>query len=99
MVELLLQYERTTYRTRLQAVKHVTMLRTSGRLSRTWTEGGYYAKMSHVLPPPPRMPRMFTPEECDEMFDRAAARYHCLVLIHHMLSEDAMPIQEYRNRW
>ncbi|CAM9175616.1 unnamed protein product, partial [Ectocarpus fasciculatus] len=74
MVELLLQHERRTYGTRLQAVKHVIALRSFGRLSRVWTEGGYFAKMSHVLPPPPRMPRMFTPEEGDEMFDRAAAR-------------------------
>lgn len=74
MVELLLQHEGTTYRTRLQAIKHVTALRTSGRLSRAWTKQGYFEKMSHVLPPPPRMPRMFTPEEGDAMFDRAAAR-------------------------
>ncbi|CAN0215764.1 unnamed protein product, partial [Ectocarpus sp. 13 AM-2016] len=74
MVELLLQHERRTYGTRLQAVKHVVALRSFGRLSRVWTEGGYFAKMSHVLPPPPRMPRVFTPEEGDEMFDRAAAR-------------------------
>ncbi|CAN0560856.1 unnamed protein product, partial [Ectocarpus sp. 12 AP-2014] len=74
MVELLLQHERRTYGTRLQAVKHVIALRSFGRLSRVWTEGGYFAKMSHVLPPPPRMPRVFTPEEGDEMFDRAAAR-------------------------
>ncbi|CAM9924123.1 unnamed protein product [Ectocarpus sp. 6 AP-2014] len=74
MVELLLQHERRTYGTRLQAVKHVIALRSFGRLSRVWTEGGYFAKMSHVLPPPSRMPRVFTPEEGDEMFDRAAAR-------------------------
>lgn len=74
MVELLLQYERTTYRTRLVAIKHITSLRASGRLSRAWMQDGYYAKMAHVLPPPPRMPRVFTPDEGDEMFDRAAAR-------------------------
>ncbi|CAN0246598.1 unnamed protein product, partial [Pylaiella littoralis] len=74
MVELLLQHERTVYRTRLQAINHVTALQRSGRLSHAWTEKGYYAKMSHVLPPPPRMPRIFTPEEGDAMFDRAAAR-------------------------
>lgn len=75
MVELLLQHERATYFTRLAAIKHVTTLRTTGRLSLVWMREGYYAKMAHVLPPPPRMPRMFTPEEGDEMFDRAAARY------------------------
>ncbi|CAM9875461.1 unnamed protein product [Ectocarpus sp. 4 AP-2014] len=74
MVELLLQHERRTYGTRLQAVEHVIALRSFGRLSRVWTEGGYFAKMSHVLPPLPRMPRVFTPEEGDEMFDRAAVR-------------------------
>ncbi|CAM9405818.1 unnamed protein product [Hapterophycus canaliculatus] len=74
MVELLLQHECTTYRTRLEAIKHVTALRRCGRLSRAWIEGGYFSKMSHVLPSPPRMPRVFTPEEGDEMFDRAAAR-------------------------
>ncbi|CAB1119759.1 unnamed protein product [Ectocarpus sp. CCAP 1310/34] len=74
MVELLLQHERRTYGTRLQAVRHVITLRSFGRLSRVWTEGGYFAKMSHALPPPPRMPRVFTPEEGDEMFDRAASR-------------------------
>lgn len=76
MVELLLQHERTTYSTRLAAIKHVTKLRATGRLSLVWTRDRYYAKMAHVLPPPPRMPRMFTPEEGDEMFDRAAARYN-----------------------
>lgn len=75
MVELLLQHERTTYRTRLEAIKHVTALRRCGRLSRAWIEDDHFEKMSHVLPPPPRMARMFTPEEADEMFDRAAARY------------------------
>lgn len=74
MVELLLQHERSTYHTRLQAIKHVTTLRTFGRLSRVWVEEGYFAKLSHVLPPPPRMRRVFTPEEGDEMFDRAASR-------------------------
>eukprot|EP00903_Cladosiphon_okamuranus_P005832 g5773.t1 len=74
MVELLLQHERTTYRTRLAAIKHVTNLRATGRLSLAWMREGYFNKMAHVSPPPPRMPRIFTPEEGDEMFDRAAAR-------------------------
>lgn len=74
MVELLLQHERATYRNRLAAVKHVTKLRATGRLSLAWMQEGYYTKMAHVLPPPPRMPRVFTPEEGDEMFDRAVAR-------------------------
>lgn len=97
MVELLLQHERTTYRTRLQAIKHATSLRMSGRLSRIWTEKGYYAKMSHVLPPPPRMPRIFTPEEGDTMFDRAAARYRCVTNICPMLmlGQGAVPTLEY----
>lgn len=74
MVELLMQHERTTYCTRLAAIKHVTKLRATGRLSRAWMHDGYYAKMAHVLPPLPRMPRIFSPEEGDEMFERAAAR-------------------------
>lgn len=74
MVELLLQHERATYRTRLAAITHVTNLRANGRLSLAWKQDGYFAKMAHVLPPPPRMRRVFAPEEGDEMFDRAAAR-------------------------
>lgn len=76
MVELLLQHEPATYQSRLQAIKHVTALRAFGRLSRVWMENGYFAKMSHVIPPPPRLQRLFSPEEGGEMFTRAVARYY-----------------------
>lgn len=73
MVELLLQHEADTYRSRFQAVKHVTALRRRGRLSRTWMREGYFAKMAHAVPAPPRMQRLFSKEEGDEMFERAVA--------------------------
>lgn len=74
MVELLLQHEGETYHTRLQAVEHVTSLRSHGRLSRAWVDKGYYAKMAHVIPPPQRMPRFFSREDGDAMFERATAK-------------------------
>lgn len=74
MVELLLQHEGETYRNRLQAIERVTSLRAHGQLSRTWIDKGYYAKMAHVIPPPQRMPRLFSREDGDAMFERATAK-------------------------
>lgn len=75
MVELLLQHEGETYHSRLRAIEHVASLRARGQLSRTWVDKGYYAKMAHVVPPPPRMPRLFNREDGDAMFERATAKF------------------------
>lgn len=74
MVELLLQHEGETYHTRLQAIERVTWLKAHGQLSRTWVDQGYYSKMAHVIPPPQRMPRLFSREDGDAMFERAKAK-------------------------
>lgn len=74
MVELLLQHEPGKYPSRLLALQHMSTLRVCGRLSRTWVDEGYYSKISHLVPPPPRMPRLFSVEEGDAMYQRAAAR-------------------------
>lgn len=74
MVELLLQHEGETHRNRLQAIERATFLRSHGQLLHTWVDKGYYAKMTHVIPPPQRMPRLFSREEGDAMFERASAK-------------------------
>lgn len=74
MVELLLQYEPSTYRTRWQALNHVNSLKVHGRLSKLWIEGGYHKLLANVIPPPPRMRRFFTAEEGEFIYKRALSR-------------------------
>lgn len=74
MVELLLQHEPQKYPSRLLALQHMSTLRVCGRLSRIWVDEGYYAKISNLVSPPPRMPRLFSVKEGDAMYQRAAAR-------------------------
>lgn len=74
MVELLLQHKSSRYRTRLQALKHVNILKAHSRLTEVWMRQGYYKKVAHVIPPPPRLRRFFTVEEGKIMYKRAFAR-------------------------
>lgn len=74
MVELLMQSESSSYRTRWQAVNYVNSLKVQCRLSKVWIEGGYYTQVAHIIPPPPRLRRFFTPEEGKVMYRRVLLR-------------------------